>query len=557
MEKGALSNIKYEDPLVIYRGEKVRKITRLLSGRKTDIPLALAIDTFYVFYLPLPLVNEESENEYVKNIVNNLLKIGVTHILRSKTILDAFLSSVASALFLSEYTNLMELENTLRTAGLTKIKSVDQLVDKAVRNVLRDIEDVKKLRSVMEGLEPGTISDFSLEDLAIDVIRLAKDVDVRKIMEIIGKTKKWELRGKLAKQRARKGEISGYELGNDIERIVPSNLLYPQEIFYLKYMQKQLLLYEKVLSERPGPIYVLLDKCLAEGTSIMLSNGVVKPIEKIEIGEELYVLGMSNNGPLIEKARVIDKAMSIDKVYGIVTEKGILKTTSNHILPVINKGEVLFKFAGELKAGDILLSLNEKDFEIQHARVYGVFETGISRTYDIRLDKRHLFFANNIVVHNSGSMDGSKITWAKALAISLYMKAVRSGREFYMRFFDSQPYPLIKVDKRPRAGDVVKLIEYIARVKGSGGTDISRAILVSISDIERDVSSKVSDLVLITDGIDRIAEKTVENGLKRTGTRLLTVMVMGDNKSLRSISYKYFRVIKADENDILRVVESF
>ena len=136
------------------------------------------------------------------------------------------------------------------------------------------------------------------------------------------------------------------------------------------------------------------------------------------------------------------------------------------------------------------------------------------------------------------------------------MRAVKEHRKFYFRFFDSVPYPLAKIDKKPKAKQVLKLLEYIARVKGSGGTDISRAIILATNDIRSGIVRETSDIVLITDGVDRIAEQLVAYNLKKSKARLITVMILGDNKSLRKISLKYFTVTKLSKEDMLQVVEA-
>ena len=147
------------------------------------------------------------------------------------------------------------------------------------------------------------------------------------------------------------------------------------------------------------------------------------------------------------------------------------------------------------------------------------------------------------------------MTWAKAVALSLYMRAIKEHREYYFRFFDSIPYPLAKVEKRPKASQVLKLIDYIAQVRGSGGTDISKAIITACNDIRAGSVNKMSDIILITDGVDRIAEQLVLYNLKRANARLITVMIMGDNKSLKNISTKYFSVMKLSQKHLLQIVE--
>ena len=60
-------------------------------------------------------------------------------------------------------------------------------------------------------------------------------------------------------------------------------------------------------------------------------------------------------------------------------------------------------------------------------------------------------------------MDGEKIKWAKATALALLMKARKEKRVFIMRFFDTTPYSMIKISRRAKMSEVVRLMDYISR----------------------------------------------------------------------------------------------
>jgi uncharacterized protein with von Willebrand factor type A (vWA) domain len=149
-------------------------------------------------------------------------------------------------------------------------------------------------------------------------------------------------------------------------------------------------------------------------------------------------------------------------------------------------------------------------------------------------------------------MEGEKIKWAKALALAVYTKCVRSKRAFYIRFFNSQPHQLRGVSERPSYLDAIKLFEYIAKMRSAGGTDITRALMTALRDLER--LKRSPTLVLVTDGIDRVAERPLEEALARTGVELLVVMIKGDNESLKALANHYFKVVKLEDREILRVV---
>ncbi len=426
---GVLRSIDYEDPVVRYRGSKVLRIADLLADKKVNIPLGLAIDIFYAFYLPMPLLRDKEGVDKSKQkhyrIIDSILRSSFIHDIRSKTVVDGLMSSIAAGVFISEY---QRIQQEKMKGGNAKVKrkepgeaegsesEIRKDVEKAIANTARDVDNAKKLRMLIEGDQPGSVSMMAYEEYGPELIRLARNTEVRKILDILTGIKPWSIPIPEKKQRFKHGEITGYELGRDIERIVPSILALPDELFYLRFLEGRLLLYQKVLSQGRGPLYVLLDK--------------------------------------------------------------------------------------------------------------------------------------------SGSMDGMKMIWAKAVALSLYMRAMKEHREFYFRFFDSIPHPLAHVSKHPKVSEVLKLIDYIARVKGSGGTDISKAIITACNDIRKGSVRNVGDIVLITDGVDRIAEQLVSYNLKKANVRLIAIMILGENRSLRNVSTKYYSVVKLSQQNILKIIES-
>ncbi len=430
IEEGLLRGVNYRDPVAQYRGARVARISRILFGKEVDVPIRLSTDLFYSFYLPMPILKDAGKippsriNDY--KLIKNLLSSTRIHEIRSKTLVDPLLSSIAASVFLVEMMKLAEKNNGGETSKNGKRGSEllpsgvreDQLrsmVEKAANITAKDVDNAKKLKTLVEGQQPGTVSMMAYEEYGPELIKLARNLEVRRILDLLTGIKPWKLRIPDRKLQFKHGELESYEFGKDIERIVPSRLALPDELFYLRLLEGKLLLYRKVLTQGKGPIYVLLDK--------------------------------------------------------------------------------------------------------------------------------------------SGSMDGTKMIWAKAVTLSLYMRAVRENREFYFRFFDSIPYPLTTIGRRPKAKQVLKMIEYIARIKGSGGTDISKAIIAACNDIRRARSKDLSDIILITDGVDRIAENIVRYNLKKARARLVTVMVMGDNRSLKRISVKYFAVMRLSQKNLLQIVE--
>jgi uncharacterized protein with von Willebrand factor type A (vWA) domain len=561
--RGVLKGIDYQNPLTIYRGERIRRIIDFLGGKGEKIPLDLAIDTFYVFYLPFPILSEDADpSNRNYQVVKYLMKSPSLHSIKGKTLIDPFMSGLAASVFLSEYESLEEAQRSRHSRSTDNSEEsrdaseVRRIVEKAIVNTMMDVEHVRRLKSVMEGLEPGSISQLSFEEYGPELLRLARTTDVRRILELIEGLKPWELGLKKKSERHKHGEIGGYELGRDIERLTPSSRILPDELFYLRFLSSRLLLYEKRVEESLGPIYVLLDKCLDGESLVELSNGRLKKLREIRVGDEVVSAKISSKGvPIVSSAEVVEIVEDVKPVYGLKTEAGVLKASGNHVIPVFQNSSTILKQASEVQPGEHLYAYDYREGGFKPVRLLEKMMLGVEKVFDIRLGKDHFFTANGVLVHNSGSMDGVKITWAKAVALGLYIRAVREHREFYVRFFDSQPYPLIKVGRRPKAREVVELMNYIARVKGSGGTDISRALITASTDIRTGASGETSDIILITDGVDRIAEQHVSYNLKRAGANLYSVMILGENPSLKKVSSKYFSVARLGRSSALKIIE--
>jgi uncharacterized protein with von Willebrand factor type A (vWA) domain len=161
-----------------------------------------------------------------------------------------------------------------------------------------------------------------------------------------------------------------------------------------------------------------------------------------------------------------------------------------------------------------------------------------------------------VLLDKSGSMIGEKIDWARAVALALLQKSAREGRPFYARFFDSTVYPLLKVGKRRSASDVISVIEYLATIKAGGGTNITNALVTAARDIARNTGrDKVSHVVLITDGEDKIDISEVERSRRDAEMRIISIMIQGHNHYLKRVSDRYMKVRSLNAKSMLEVIE--
>ncbi len=421
-----IRGIKHDDPIAIYRGEKVLSVSRRL-GKICDAlgNLDFAIDIFYALYLPYPLllpasdVAEESELSY--RILKSIMESEEFRQLRLLTIANSTISTLVSASFIDTLSRELSREGLLldkeqAEAGVSE-PSLNAIVKEGLRQVTKEARSIKRLQQLVAfGTQAGIGSVFDLEECGDDVIKLARDADVQRLLDVLSLFPRIARKVKRRVMPFSRGEIRGYDIGSDLERIVPTELALPKLLFRIKYFESKLLLYEKLIPKDIGPLYVLVDK--------------------------------------------------------------------------------------------------------------------------------------------SGSMEGEKIRWAKATALALLIKARREGRDFFLRFFDGMPHALTRVPKRMRSDEVIDLLKYLSRVKSGGGTDITKAIVTACDDLKGPKVGGVVDVILITDGEDNISDLLVTRKLRSANARLVTVMVMGENRSLKNVSDFYLRVTKLNEGDILRVVEA-
>ncbi len=430
-----IRGVRLDDPPTKYRAERIISLLRKLMPDSPNEPdfldEKLAISIYYALFLPYPILKEPEKRdpkELTKYaLISALLSSNNLRAVKQHTVADSTTSTVVSAVFLETIVEELQRmgqphggdmnakQNQNTPFGESRSTDLSNAVDKALESVKDIAKQAKEITNLAMKFAAGNASMLSLDDVIQDVINLAKNTNVKAILEVLKLIEETDTYIRVKKIPSPRGELEGYELGNDVEKIVPSELALPKELFLVKYAERDLLLYRKVVSRDYGKFYILLDK--------------------------------------------------------------------------------------------------------------------------------------------SGSMMGLKIIWAKAVALALAQRAVRERREFYVRFFDSIPYPPIHISRRIHGRDVIKLLEYLARIRANGGTDITRAILTAVDDIVSTTPrSRVSDIILITDGEDRVAIDMVRKGLARANARLHTVMIHGNNPDLRAISESYMVATKLDRQEALKVV---
>jgi uncharacterized protein with von Willebrand factor type A (vWA) domain len=132
-----------------------------------------------------------------------------------------------------------------------------------------------------------------------------------------------------------------------------------------------------------------------------------------------------------------------------------------------------------------------------------------------------------VLIDKSGSMDGEKTIWARAVALALLKLAREKKRRFFTRFFDFRVYDLAD------DSNVEKLLTMILTVKSDGGTNIDEALRAALEDLEK-FKDYTNTIIIITDGEDKVEIKPED--LKKLNASLVAIMIEGRNDILKKLA---------------------
>jgi uncharacterized protein with von Willebrand factor type A (vWA) domain len=134
-----------------------------------------------------------------------------------------------------------------------------------------------------------------------------------------------------------------------------------------------------------------------------------------------------------------------------------------------------------------------------------------------------------VLIDKSGSMEGEKTIWARAVALALLRLAKEKKRRYFLRFFDYRVYELLD-DSNPE-----KMLKYILEVRADGGTSIDTALRTALEDLEKHKLAEFTNtIIIITDGEDRVA--TTPEEFKSKNATLVAVMIQGRNNNLEELA---------------------
>lgn len=147
--------------------------------------------------------------------------------------------------------------------------------------------------------------------------------------------------------------------------------------------------------------------CFAAGTSILMSDGSTKPIEKIKVGDQILTLENENTQNL---RPAIVQGISQHLVDGYLVINDSLKVTPEH--KIYLNGQ--WTYAAQAKVGDVL-----RDNAGQSRVIYSVQEQNVKNAlvYNIVVGNYHTYFAGGYFVHNAEKGGSPRINF---LDVALY-----------------------------------------------------------------------------------------------------------------------------------------
>ena len=149
-----------------------------------------------------------------------------------------------------------------------------------------------------------------------------------------------------------------------------------------------------------------------------------------------------------------------------------------------------------------------------------------------------------VLVDVSGSMKGDRIAWARLLLTLLVEKARKAFADYFLTTFTKVPGQPIKADPTETAS-FKEVLDYIEHsIRADGGTDISAALLNELNLIEQENKEEKMEqsaqIVLITDGNDKIDARSIQKRMEALKVELHTVVLGQRHDGLKSISKKYY-----------------
>lgn len=160
--------------------------------------------------------------------------------------------------------------------------------------------------------------------------------------------------------------------------------------------------------------------------------------------------------------------------------------------------------------------------------------------YEVENRKRKGMGPIIIAIDSSGSMGGSRISWAKAVALAILEVSSKQKRNTYIFFFDrtvktNRTWVFEKGATKP--SDIID----IAEVGASGGTNFETPVIKAMEIINKEKGFKKADITFITDGdcsISSYYEEELIKQKKAKNVKIQTIIInMGGHCSMAGVEH--------------------
>jgi len=291
---------------------------------------------------------------------------------------------------------------------------------------------------------------------------------------------------------------------------------------------------------------------MLKGISTLLEGAVEEAENVAKNAEEIReLMGGKNAG---REAGTFQKILNLAKQMMFVEDLKKIVDMSKRMMEFVPKATRISKMKG--KTGDELSGyIITRQIERALPRELALpDELFMRRLSDGFLAKEKLKVSEGayyILIDKSGSMVGEKTIWARSVAMAIYRMSKTKRRKYFLRFFDTKVHP-DKPTSEPR-----EIVDAILKVQSNGGTDITNAISTAIDDlIEGRFAEYTNTIVIITDGEDVVEDLSKE--LKKTKASLISVMIQGNNETLKNISdsYMHAELTERGGEKLIRLVEA-
>lgn len=210
-----------------------------------------------------------------------------------------------------------------------------------------------------------------------------------------------------------------------------------------------------------------------------------------------------------KKAATIDKDVPIfsdhDPQFGIRRIKGIeeIREVNPNDVAIEDFTTLLRKAEEKELRVRVLMHGNEAQTELETAPIR---DGGAHQMTNAAEQKLYILF------DRSYSMaEHHRLLFAKILTIEFLRRKKSSGARLFFRAFDYQVYQVEKVGQAGQFDNLVRKLLFIE--PGGKGTDIQLAIMTAAEDIKFEGMYENAEILLITDGCDRIELDTVKEAL--------------------------------------------